>query len=280
MNVTLTGSSGRVGVHVCRWLCGAGHAVAAVDRVVRGDLPVKTRVADLLDRESCYHVLEGTEALVHLANHPTSHLIDAQTVFNENVTINMNVFQAAMEMGVRKVVFASSIQAFLSRVRRAEPAGGYNLPYLPLDGDAPADPGNPYGLSKQASEVVLSYYAKVAGMSCVALRFPSVVDDSAVERLRKHGRSPAGPAEGFAWLHAGDAARLIDALLRADLPGFRIYFPAVSEPTPRAGSVADVVRELYPSVPLRKPVEQMASLVDLSRIERETGWSPQVTRIA
>jgi len=274
--VTLTGAAGRLGEGVCRWLAEQGHAVRAVDRIYRRDLPVRVDVEDLLQREACYRVIEGAEAVVHLANHTTPRARAAQTVFNENVTTNMNVFQAARETGVRKIVFASSIQVCTGSWPFAQPgAAPFALPYLPLDGDAPAQPANPYALSKHCSEAVLAYQARLTSVSCVAVRFPGLLADAVRPWIAKNREAwnADGAPEAFAFLSMSDAATLIGAILAADLPGFRIYLPAAR--ANRLGlPAADVIRAHYPNVPLRRPLEAIDSLVDVSRITRETGWTP------
>ena len=275
MKITLTGASGRLGAIVCRKLVEAGHDVHAVDKVYRADLPARIEVVDLLQREHCYRLLDGAEALVHLANHPNAQSGDPQRVFGENMTMNMNIFQAAAHLGVKHVVFASSVQV-LSGPLAADETG--TIPaYLPLDGNAPAHPGNTYALSKALTESMLAYFVRQAApLRGVAIRFPGIM-----HRLGPNNRIWAPPSdahllkEGFAFLHAEDAASLVAVVVAADLPGFRTYFPSargdlLGKPTP------DLIRELYPNVPLRKPLEQIDSLVDLSALERETGWSPQV----
>ena len=68
----------------------------------------------------------------------------------------MNVFQAAAESGVRKIVYASSIQAMAgSRWGQNDTQPG--VPYLPLDGETPQHPGNHYALSKCTGEMQLGY---------------------------------------------------------------------------------------------------------------------------
>jgi nucleoside-diphosphate-sugar epimerase len=262
MKLVLTGAAGKLGTIVYRHLLDAGHTVRATDRKP-GSLPVE--VADLLEPTAAYRLLDGAEALVHLANHPHFRGTDGQRVFNENVTMNMNVFQAAREVGVKKIVFSSSVQVI----------SGGPPPYVPFDGAMPAQPGNPYALSKQVSETMLAYFARTAGMDCVALRFPWIVNAEAIAHARQHGRwDSRNPHEGFSYVHADDAAALIQAVLGAKLPGYRCYFP-----TARASGlrqpVADVIREHYAGIPLKRPLDQIESLVDLSTITHETGWSPQ-----
>jgi nucleoside-diphosphate-sugar epimerase len=155
--------------------------------------------------------------------------------------------------------------------------------YLPMDGDCPANPTNTYALSKAAGEMILRDFVARPGMECVALRYPGMYfphpDPAERERHRHHHHhhhhapSAVAIAQGFSFLSFPDAARLIDAVLRSSLPGFRVYLPAISRA--RGDRVPEFIEKYYKDVPLRKPVNEIASLIDISRITRETGWSPQ-----
>ena len=116
MRVLVTGAAGRLGWHTVGHLLKAGHEVVATDVEYRNDMPVKLIVADLLDRIGAYRLVDGCDALVHLGNHPNQHAISPdQRLYSENVTMTMNIVQAALDSGIRKIVFSSSIQAACSR---------------------------------------------------------------------------------------------------------------------------------------------------------------------
>jgi hypothetical protein len=72
-----------------------------------------------------------------------------------------------------------------------------------------------------------------------------------------------------------DGAALVVAILAAPLSGYRAYFPA-SRGNLLGRSVPELIREFYPNVPLRRPIDEIESLVDTSEIERETGWKPAI----
>ena len=274
MKVVLTGASGRLGAHVCRKLAEAGHEIKAVDKVYRADLPARMEVADLLHREFCYRLLEGAEALVHLANHPNAESGDPQRVFGENMAMNMNVFQAAADLKVPRVVFASSVQVFSGPLAPGEVAT--IPPYLPLDGNAPPHPVNTYALSKALTEGMLAYFARRSSLRGVALRFPGIMHRLGANNTTwAHSTDPHRRNEAFAFLHVDDAAALVAAVLAADPPGFHTYFPSARGDI-LGKSVPDLIRELYPQVPLRKPIDEIEHLVDLSALEQDLHWSPQV----
>lgn len=272
MKVTVTGAAGKLGIHVYRGLVNAGYSVRATDKISRRHGPVKVELADLLDREVCYHLVAASDAVVHLANYSDMVISDAQKLFNENVAMNMNVFHAALRSGVSRIIFASSIQVLGGHgLASGDPSDA--VPYLPLDGDAPANPRNAYALSKQVGEILLEYVSRQSQISCVAIRYPWLIEQARHAFSRKT-RAQASHLEGvFSYLSFTDAASLVLAILRNPLPGFRIYLPAHPKPR-RTESPADLIREYYPGVPLRRPLEEIESLVDISRIQNETGWSP------
>ena len=273
MKIVVTGAAGHLGAPVCRRLAADGHEVCGADQRYRGDLPGRFEVVDLLDPIACYRLLQGGDALVHLANHSSLKWAGPLTVFTENMRMNANMFQAAADLGVKRVIFASSIQ-----VIDGAPAAGEQIvlpAYLPLDGDAPAHPDNLYALSKSLSEHLLAYHALRTPLTGIAIRFPGIshprmlapdsttwIDPRQAERLR----------DAFALLHIEDAVSLVSALVAADLPaGFRRYLPA--SPGDLMGmSAQDVIRTYFPAVPLRQPIEQIERLVDPTALERDTGW--------
>lgn len=280
MNVTITGASGRLGTFVTRALVDNGFVVRATDRNDVDDFPVQMEIANLLDRDACYGLLEGADAVVHLANHPGPlQTLSPQQIFSENTTMNMNVFQAARETGVKKIVFSSSVQVF-SGLSWENKAATCLPPYLPLDADVPPNPGNAYALSKQVSEVMLAHFACHGKIDCTALRFPVLVNPAWIERFKDRksrlGESFVFPdsGAGFSFLHMTDAAALIPACLNASLPGLRIYFPAAGGNLP-GKPATEVIREYYTDVPLRCPLEKIERLVDISRVQAETGWTPK-----
>jgi nucleoside-diphosphate-sugar epimerase len=230
MKVTVTGAAGKLGIHVCRALVNAGYSVRATDKTSRRQMPIRLELADLLDRDACYRLVTAADAVVHLANYSDMVIGDAQKLFNENVAMNMNVFQAAQETGVPHIVFSSSIQVLGGR-SLSDADSRACVPQLSLDGEAPANPDNAYALSKLVGEIMLQYFAR-AHMSCVAIRYPWLVQP--VKRdLDKHKPGSAKKDGVVSRLSFSAAADLITAILGAPLPGFRIYMPA--QPNNRLG---------------------------------------------
>ncbi len=278
----MTGAAGFLGSGVCGALHAAGHEVLATDLRHPGKVPYSFRVKNLLQREVSYELLEADPGvIVHLGNHPNKGRADAQRVYTENLGMNMNLFQAAHEVGIPKLIFASSIQAVCPGEKARM---GYTslIPYLPADAGWPHNPGNTYALSKCATESMLDYFVTAGTPSAISLRFPVLLGqrylDQIKTKLANQAREPvqnpwSKPLELFSYLVIEDAAALIRAVAEADLPGYRVYFPAASDNLLQR-STSDMRKEFYKSVAWRKDAPRGCGLIDLSQITAETGWKP------
>jgi nucleoside-diphosphate-sugar epimerase len=276
MNVLVTGAGGRLGSVVCRALAGDGHDVLGTDQRF-APLGVPLRLADLRDPKAIYPLLEGREAVVHLGNIPNLNVGPTpQAVLGENTTINANVFRAAVELEVKRLVFASSLQVMIRLDEGRASAPPFTIPYFPLDGDAPPNPGsNFYGLSKEFGERTLRLLCSLdPQLTCTALRFPML----AGEWFRSRLQTPLPPSglnlsEGLTYLQLEDAARVISLVVTRQKPGYHQYFPAQAVEI-EGLSPAAVIAELFPQTPLSRPAESISALVDLSALERDVGFRP------
>lgn len=274
MKVLVTGAAGRIGSVVVSVLLEYGHEVRAVDR--RGPVPqfpvsMPVQSVDLMDPDAARRAVDGVEAVVHLANMGRWCDLDMQLALADNMRMHQNVFCAAVETKVSRILFASSVHAFNgiapdgSLVPESRPA------YLPLDGALPPLPVSAYGMSKQFGEAMLEYLSRQTGVVTVSYRYPWV---SALEEVRKVSvQRPRWQSFGFAFLTSQDAAELVQATLAAPLTGWRVLFPAERENLLRRPA-RQLIEEFYQGVPLRRPLEEIDGLVDLTHIQRDIDWSP------
>src|SRR5206468_2997835 len=98
-----------------------------------------------------------------------------------------------------------------------------------------------------------------AELVATSLRFPLLIGESWIDRFTGGGKPVARSSFNFGellgYLMFSDAAELVGATLEKQLPGYHQYYPAQTLDV-RGVSVADLIREFYPSVPLRRPIEQ------------------------
>jgi UDP-glucuronate 4-epimerase len=277
MKVVITGAAGLLGRVVAETLAAEGMDIVPTDCLggVVGNEEIL--VHDLRDPEPWPNLLENANAVVHCAAEPDNREPQSARHFTTNVEGTANLCRAAIAGRVRKFVYVSTIQVISSEGVPEE--GPWEVPYLPLDGSCPPNPRNLYALSKATGEVLVREILAPEGVECQSLRFPWLVEPKAgalwgrtLKPFAEDERR-AVVEQGFACLSLQDAARLIFSCLKASLPGHRIYYPAYSVVPPE--EIPLYLGRYYEGVELRRPIDEIQSLVDLSTIEAETGWKPR-----
>jgi len=270
--IVLTGATGRLGSGVHRTLLEAGKNVRATDRFRIDPAGPPIIKANLLHPPTCRRMMEGASTLIHLAYRREPYGFAngyPYTTFDDHIRLNRHVFLAACEAGVKKIIFSSTVQVI---AKQAPGLSGNNPPhYLPLDENSPTEPDNWYSLAKLCSEEMLATLRRTHGIDYAIVRFPALINTVPV-RLEDWYKTRL--SEAFSYLSYLDAAVLILKVIEADLPGARTYFPA-SRKNLLGLPVADIIRQYYPDIPLRKPASEMESLVDISTVARDLGWEPQ-----
>ncbi|MEM7576555.1 MAG: NAD(P)-dependent oxidoreductase [Planctomycetota bacterium] len=286
MQIVVTGAAGGIGRKLCGSLAEAGHHIVALDRRYEPELNqiprLEHRVVDLLDAVSVYPSLTGADALVHFGNFPTAHSAPAAQVYRENLAMNLHAFTAAVEVGVRKIVFASSVQVIEGRRRLGDdPLQPSEVQSLPLTGAAPPNPSNLYGLSKLAGEDLLRMMcAATPDLQAVALRLPYTskgptfphpinLDDRRSWKWSRHTRLD----DGLSWLDVEEVGPLIHAILAQDGPGYDCLMPA-SDDSHLGLPAEEIAQRFFPGVAVRAGLTGKFSLVDTSPITKKYGWQP------
>jgi len=213
MRVLLTGANGRIGTAIDDHL-GTEYDWTYLDRSDSRER--ETRVVDIADGDAVRGVVDGHDAVVHLAGDPA---VDApwSSVLRNNVVGFYNVLDAAREAGVDRFVFASTNHV----VAGWEAGHADELPRgeLCFDSMTPPRPDSLYGASKSFGEDLGRYYVERTGSprTFFALRIGGVHD-------REHDH-PWDTTRGYAWwLSRRDCAQLIDRCLRADGGGFEVFY--------------------------------------------------------
>lgn len=220
-SLLITGAAGRVGGLLRPLLARPGRRLRLLD--LREPEPAagadeELVIGSVTDLDAMVAACGGVDAVIHLGGQSAEEGFD--TVLESNVYGTYAVLEAARRCGVDRVVLASSNHAAGFHDRRdGLPDGG-------LPADAPARPDTFYGWSKAAAEIAGRMYADKYGMDVVCLRiglwFPR----------------PPGLRGLAMWLSPEDGARLVEACLSAERPGFRTVW-GISRNTRRWWSLTE-----------------------------------------
>lgn len=244
MRVLVTGGSGKAGQWVVKDLLEHGYQVTNVD--LRPADAVRTYQADLTDLGQVYGMLEGKDAVVHLAAIPWPGANPPEVVFRNNVMSTFNVLQAACVLGVKKVVLAGSESAlgFPFKFRPFSPL------YLPIDEAHPLLAQDAYGLGKTVIEELGRGYARRdPSMSIISLRFSLILrPDEYAPMLRKVWTNSEHHAFNlWAYVDGRDAAAASRLALECPQTGFDAFYIAAPDTLMRE-STLELIERHYPGV--------------------------------
>lgn len=170
--VLLTGASGGIGTRLRKLLPPLYPDLVLSDLKAPADLqPNETfMAADLSDFPAVRRAVEGVDGIIHLGGHSVEG--PWETILNANIIGTYNLFEAARQAGVKRVVFASSNHA-VGFYPRSEIIGV----------DEMVRPDSRYGVSKAFGEAVAALYAFKHGIGSFCIRIGNV-DDRPVDERR------------------------------------------------------------------------------------------------
>ncbi|MFE7777551.1 NAD-dependent epimerase/dehydratase family protein [Streptomyces sp. NPDC057445] len=200
--VLLTGAAGGLGTLMRGLLPAYGHELRLFDMTLIEGEPGAI-IAELADKEALREAVRGVDAIVHLAGIALE--APFEKVLRANIEGTYNLYEAAREEGVRRIVFASSNHAvgFTPRPREGDAL-------IPVD--TPRRPDTHYGLSKGFGEDLAQFYWDRHGIETVSVRIGACLMEPSDVRMLS------------VWLSPGDAARLFHAALTAEGVGHTLVY--------------------------------------------------------
>lgn len=307
MSIAVIGGAGYIGSHVVRLLETRGERVVLVDDLSTG---AHERVGDRTIL-SCDIAAEGAEhrlaafltendvsSVLHFAakKQVAESVLRPMWYYQQNLEGTRRVLEAMTSTGVRDLVFSSTAAVYGSPTTSR------------VDEDTPADPINPYGGSKLASEWLVSAATQAHGLRTVSLRYFNVVGAGSPE-LQDRGlfnlvpivinavrrREPV-PVFGTDYptpdgscvrdyVHVVDLAdahvAALNALVESEPGTSRIY----NVGTGMGSSVLEVLdlvekvtgERVHSTFEARRPGDPAALSADVTRIRSELGWASRLT---
>jgi UDP-glucose 4-epimerase len=219
--ILVTGGGGFVGAPTVRALLDAGARVRVLDVVASRrleGLDCEQVTGDIADASAVAGACAGVDGVLHLAVLPlTAANTEHEAAFRTNVLGSFNVFRAAGESGVERVVYSSASSAYGP------------IAAVPIREDHPLRPNAFYPATKAAAEMLLRGLAGAYRYSFAILRYMNVYGPGQRAGVVPAvcGRMLAGErpqlsgdgTQGFDFVHIDDCARANLLALRAEISG-------------------------------------------------------------
>ena len=275
-SVLVTGGSGKLGRFVVERLRTSGWNVISADRAPHPDKSVTQVLVDLRDAGQVLDLVTGVnerinklDAIVHLAAIPAPGIFSDLRTIENNFNSTINVFTAAKNAGVKKVVFASS-ETVLGLPFDVPP------PYLPVDEEYQPRPESFYSLSKYLEETAAEQFCRWDdSLSIIGLRFSNVMDPSEYPGFEAFQDDAMKRKWNlWAYIDGRDGAQAVERALDYREPGFEAFIIANSDSVMRTPNL-QLIDQVFAGVPLKREIEPHETLLSIAKAQRVLGYKPE-----
>ena len=264
--IVVTGAKGGTGRAIVDVLRHAGDEVVQVDRVPNDPGADRHVELDLRDAAGVNDVFAGADAVIHFGSPPGDAHLTATEAFSMLTAAGFNVFQAAHNVGIRRVVWASSIEVY----------GDINRhPELPVTEDSPLAPPRIYACSKLLLERLAIDFARWHGMSIAGLRLSRIIYDSPSGRARLKQLvedETLGVDCLWSYVDARDVAGACQAWLKSDIQGAHVFNVAATNVHHDVPTRKLLDRHGFRETPLRELDGEHDTPFSTRRLREMLGW--------
>lgn len=283
-NIVVTGGSGKAGRAVCRDLVEHGYNVLNIDILPSRD-PVcpfykvdLTNLGQVIDsmqwsggKDHPFRKFDRPDAVVHLAAIPAPELQPDEVTFHNNIMSTYAVFDAAVRLGVKRIVWASS------ETTLGLPFGPENPPaYAPVDENHPMRPESAYSLSKDLGEEMARQFQRWnPDTTFIGLRLSNVMEPQDYASFPKWQDDPHFREWNmWGYIDARDSAQAVRKSLHVNFIGADCFIIANAD-TVMERPNSELMKEVFPDVPMRKEVGEHETLLSIDKARRVLGYEPE-----
>ncbi len=287
MRILFTGGSGKAGRHVVAHLVEQGHRVLNLDLTPANILGAYDMTADLTDAGQVFSAMSGItwfdeldfgkeipkfDAVIHFAAIARIQLRPDPECFRINTVSTYNVLEAAVKLGVPKILFASSETTYGVCFAHGEVVPDY----IPVDEEHPTVPHDAYAMSKVCNEVCGRCFYARSGADIYALRLNNVIEPHEYAKLAPQWRSDATCRRRniFAYIDTRDLGHFIDCALAANGLGYQVFNVANADTSVGATS-AELIAEFYSGIPQKRGLGEFETFYSIDKARQMLGFAPQ-----
>ncbi len=281
--ILFTGGSGKAGKHAVEYLVAQGHRVLNVDLVPLELEGVETLIADITDSGQMFNVMTSYagwdemetgsgvpqfDAVVHFAAVPRILINPDNETFRVNTIGTYNVIEAAVKLGIKKVVIASSETTY----GICFSDGRVNPKSFPLEEDYDVDPMDSYGLSKVVNEKTARTFQRRSGIDIYALRIGNVIEPHEYDRFPGFFKDPEQRRRNaFCYIDARDLGQIVDLCLKKDGLGYQV-FNAGNDTNSANIPSADLIEQFFAGTPITRTLGEHEALFSNRKIREMLGF--------
>lgn len=260
-----------LGPSVVEHFAAHGYDVLSTDLNRPEKLLCRHMTADLTKLGECYGVLEGADAVVHLAAIPQAYLHPNEVVFANNTMSTYNILEAAAALGIRKAVIASSESSYgicFSR-QNLQPL------YVPIDEEHPQLPEDSYGLSKIVAEQTAQMIHRRCGMQIVSMRIGNVITPERYQLFPGFIHEPQTRRMIlWSYIDSRDIASACRLAVEADGLGYTAINLAADNTCMDMKNGELMAREFPDVKDIRVSLDGYETLLSNEKAKRLLGWMP------
>jgi UDP-glucose 4-epimerase len=221
----------------------------------------------MTDYDAFENVLQGCDALIHLAAIPGPGGQPDHIVHNNNVVSSYNALRAAAQLGIKRVCQASSINA-IGGVYSRWP----HYDYFPLDEQHSTYNEDPYSLSKWICEIQAdSMVRRYESMTIASLRIHGVVSTRADSTGWKNGANNIVAKHLWGYTRRDATAHACLLGITAVFSGHESFYIVAPDTMMDKPSLA-LKEQYYPDVDLRGDLSGSNGFFNCQKAERLLGW--------
>ncbi|MUO26652.1 MULTISPECIES: NAD-dependent epimerase/dehydratase family protein [Rhizobium/Agrobacterium group] len=293
--IVFTGGTGKAGRHAVPHLQAKGYSILNLDLKPLDCPGVNTLITDITDSGQVFNALtthfgfdgydhgappSAPDAVVHFAAIPRVMIEPDNSTFSANVVGTYNVIEAAMKLGVRKVIIASSETTY--GVCFAE--GDKEFHSFPLEEDYDSDPMDSYGLSKVVNEKTARAFAMRYKADIYALRIGNVIEPHDYANFPGYLDNPMSrKRNAWSYIDARDLGEIVHLCIEKDGLGFQV-FNAVNDTITADLPTREFLAKYCPDTPVLREMGENEAPISNRKARQVLGfkeehpWRKYVTR--
>ncbi|ADE54424.1 NAD-dependent epimerase/dehydratase family protein [Coraliomargarita akajimensis] len=267
--IVVTGGSGKAGRATVQELIEHGYEVTNADWKEPATPLCPFVQTDLTDLGQTIDVLKGADAVVHLAAIPAPGLLPDSETYRINSQSTYNVFNAAVTLGLQRVVWASSETCLGLPFVKESPI------YAPLDEAQPAFPESVYSLTKILGEESARQFHRWSGIPFIALRFTNIMEPQDYAAFESWQNDPTVRRWNlWGYVDARDVGQSCRRGLECSFNGADHFIIAAADTCMRMDN-AKLLKAEFPDVELKPGTTANESLLSIAKAQEVLGYQPQ-----